>query len=259
MIKMEVFMEIVFFCAMGVGFSTILGAIIGFILKKPAQKFNDIMLSFASGVMLSASIWGLIIPALESGGKLSFLVTILGLFCGALAIELCNKIVPHLHSITGLDDGHLSKNEDKINKVLLFVIAIAVHNLPEGIATGVSFGTGNINDAIMVAIAIALQNIPEGMVIIAPMLSVGINKKRTLGIAFLTGAIEIIGTLLGYLCVSMASFILPFFLSLAGGSMIYVIADEMIPETHQGKNAKLSSYALLFGFSLMILINALLN
>lgn len=251
-------MEIVFFCALGVGFSTILGAIIGFILKKPAQKFNDIMLSFASGVMLSASIWGLIIPALESG-SLSFLVTILGLFCGALAINLCNKIVPHLHSITGLDDGHLSQNEDKINKVLLFVIAIAVHNLPEGIATGVSFGTGNIKDAIMVALAIALQNIPEGMVIIGPMLTVGINKKRTLGIAFLTGAIEIIGTLLGYLCVSVSSFILPFFLSFAGGSMIYVIADEMIPETHQGENARASSYALLFGFSLMIVINALLN
>lgn len=252
-------MEIVFLCALGVGLSTIFGAILGFILKKPAMKFNNIMLSFASGVMLSASIWGLIIPSLEEGGRFGFIITILGIFCGAFTIELCNKIVPHLHSITGLDDGHLSANEDKINKVLLFVIAISVHNLPEGIATGVSFGTGNIANALMVALAIALQNIPEGMVIIAPMLSVGINKRRTLGIAFLTGAIEIIGTLIGYLAVSVASVILPFALALAGGSMIYVIADEMIPETHLSEGKRGASYSLLLGFSLMLIISCILN
>jgi ZIP family zinc transporter len=142
---------------------------------------------------------------------------------------------------------------------LLFVIAIGVHNLPEGLATGVSFGTGNINDAIMVALSIALQNIPEGMVIIAPMLSLGISKARTLGIAFLTGAIEIVGTLLGYLLVSVISGILPFFLSLAGGSMIYVIVDELIPETNENGRLRGVSYALLLGFSLMIVINSILN
>ena len=251
-------MEIVFLSAIGVGFSTILGALIGFILKKPSMKFNNIMLSFASGVMLAASIWGLIIPSIECG-KYSFIITVVGIFFGAFLIELCNKAVPHLHSITGLDDGHMSKNEDKINKVLLFVIAIGVHNLPEGLATGVSFGTGNINDAIMVALSIALQNIPEGMVIIAPMLSLGISKARTLGIAFLTGAIEIVGTLLGYLLVSVISGILPFFLSLAGGSMIYVIVDELIPETNENGRLRGVSYALLLGFSLMIVINSILN
>ena len=251
-------MEIVFLSAIGVGFSTILGALLGFILKKPSMKFNNIMLSFASGVMLSASIWGLIVPAIEYSSY-SFIITIIGVFCGALLIELCNKAVPHLHSITGLNDGHISANEDKINKVLLFVIAIGVHNLPEGLATGVSFGTGNINDAIMVALAIALQNIPEGMIIIAPMLSLGISKWRTLCIAFLTGAIEIIGTLVGYLLVSIVGSILPFLLALAGGSMIYVIADELIPETHEGNGKKGVSYALLAGFCLMIVINSLLN
>lgn len=251
-------MEIVFLCALGVGLSTIFGAILGFIFKKPSIKFNNYMLSFAAGVMLSASIWGLIIPSLEWGGRFGFLITVFGIFCGALCIDLCNKAVPHLHSITGLDDGHINKNEDKINSVLLFVIAIAVHNLPEGIATGVSFGTGNISDAIMVALSIALQNIPEGMVIIAPMLAVGISKRRTLGIAFLTGAIEIIGTLIGYLVISVASFILPFALSFAGGSMIYVISEELIPETHSD-SGKGVSYALLFGFAIMIMISALLN
>ncbi len=251
-------MEIVFLSAIGVGLSTIFGAIIGFILKKPTIRFNNIMLSFASGVMLSASIWGLIIPAIEFN-RFSFIIAILGVFCGAICIDLCNKLVPHLHSITGLDDGHLSSNEDKINKVLLFVIAIAVHNLPEGIATGVSFGTGNISDAIMVSLSIALQNIPEGMVIVAPMLSIGISKRRTLGIAFLTGASEIIGTLIGYLIISISGFILPFALSFAGGSMIYVISDEMIPETHLSKNSKGTSYAMLLGFCLMIAISCLLN
>ena len=250
-------MEIVFLSALGVGFSTIFGSIIGFIFKKSSMRFNNVMLSFASGVMLSASIWGLIIPAIEFNG-FSFIITVLGIFCGAGCIDLCNKIVPHLHSITGLDDGHLSKNEDKVNKVLLFVIAIGIHNLPEGIATGVSFGTGNISDAIMVSLSIALQNIPEGMVIVAPMLSIGISKVRTLAIAFLTGATEIIGTLVGYLIVNISDYVLPFALSLAGGSMIYVIIDEMVPETHEN-NKKGVSYAFLFGFGFMIIVSSLLN
>ncbi len=250
-------MEIVFLSALGVGFSTIFGSVIGFIFRKPSLRFNNVMLSFASGVMLSASIWGLIIPATEFS-SFSFIIVVIGVFCGAVAIDLCNKLVPHLHSITGLDDGHLSKNEDKVNKVLLFVIAIGVHNLPEGIATGVSFGTGNISDAIMVSLSIALQNIPEGMVIVAPMISIGISKTRTLAIAFLTGATEIIGTLVGYLIVNISEYILPFALSFAGGSMIYVIIDEMIPETHSDAK-KGPSYAFLFGFGFMIVVNSLLN
>lgn len=250
-------MEIVFLCAVGVGLSTILGAIIGFLIKSPSLKFNNLMLSFAAGVMLSASIWGLIIPSIESG-RFSFILTVLGLPLGALLIWLCNKLVPHLHSVTGLDNGEISTNESEINRVLLFVIAIGAHNLPEGLATGVSFGSGNISGALTVALAIALQNIPEGMVIIAPMLSVGINKRRTLGIAFLTGAVEIVGTLVGYLFASISS-VLPLFLSLAGGSMLFVIADEMIPETHSGKKTLAPSIAFLLGFSLIIIINSILN
>ena len=250
-------MEIVFLSALGVGFSTIFGSIIGFILKRPALRFNNIMLSFASGVMLSASVWGLIIPALEFS-RFSFLIVILGLFCGAICIDLCNKLVPHLHSLTGLEKSSISSNENEINRALIFVIAIAVHNLPEGIATGVSFGTGNVGDAIMVSFSIALQNIHEGMVIVSPLLSLGVSKRRTLGIAFLTGATEIIGTLLGYLIVSVSELILPFALSFAGGSMIYVIMDEMFPEARRD-GGKYSSYAFLSGFGLMIVISSLLN
>ena len=250
-------MEIVFISALGVGFSTIFGSIIGFFLKKPSLRFNNVMTSFASGVMLSASIWGLIVPAIEFS-RFSFIIVVIGAFIGAIFIDLCNKLVPHLHSLTGLDDNSLSSNENEINKALLFVIAIAVHNLPEGIATGVSFGTGNVGDAIMVSLSIALQNIPEGMVIVAPLLSIGISKRRTLAIAFLTGATEIIGTLVGYLVISFSGFILPFALSFAGGSMIYVIVDEMIPEARKG-GGKECSFALLFGFCLMLVISSLLN
>ena len=251
-------MEIVFLCAVGVGLSTILGALIGFLIKNPSQKFSNLILAFAAGVMLAASIWGLIIPSMENG-RFSFILTVIGLPLGALLIWLCNKVVPHLHSVTGLNSGEISSNEDEINRVLLFVIAIGAHNLPEGLATGVSFGTENIKGALTVALAIALQNIPEGMVIIAPMLSVGINKRRTLGIAFLTGATEIIGTLVGYLFASASSVILPLFLSLAGGSMIFVIVDEMIPETHDKGKTLSPSLAFLFGFSLIIIINSILN
>ena len=251
-------MEIVFLCALGVGLSTILGALIGFLIKGPSQKFSNLILSFAAGVMLAASFWGLIVPSIESG-RFSFILTVIGLPCGALLIWLCNKIVPHLHSITGLGEGEISSNENEINRVLLFVIAIGAHNLPEGLATGVSFGTENIKGALTVALAIALQNIPEGMVIIAPMLSIGISKRRTLGVALLTGASEIIGTLIGYLCASVSSVVLPFFLALAGGSMIFVIEDEMIPETHAKEKTLAPSLFLLLGFSLIIIINSILN
>ena len=252
-------MQMVLITALGVGGASVIGALIGFCFKNISHKMSDIILSFAAGVMLAASVIGLILPSLEYGGKYQIIVTIIGIFCGALCVNLIDKIVPHLHKLTGVDDEAHPEMQANINKVLLFVIAIGVHNLPEGLATGVSFGTGNINDAIMVALSIARQNIPEGMVIIAPMLSLGISKARTLGIAFLTGAIEIVGTLLGYLLVSVISGILPFFLSLAGGSMIYVIVDELIPETNENGRLRGVSYALLLGFSLMIVINSILN
>ncbi len=252
-------MEVVFLSALGVGMSTILGSLLGFILRKPSQKFNDIILALSAGVMFSASILGLILPSLEHGGRLGIIPTVLGIFCGAFCLELCGKAVPLLHSITGIKELSLNESNDQINKVLLFVIAIGVHNLPEGIATGVSFGTGNISDAIMVAVSIALQNIPEGMVIIAPMLSCGISKGRALCIALLTGASEVIGTLIGYFTVSISSSILPFALAFAGGTMIYVIIDDMIPEAHENGNGRASSYSFLLGFCLMLIFDFLMG
>ena len=196
-------MELVLLTALGVGGATLIGAIIGFVFKNLSHKFSDIVLSFAAGVMLAASFFGLIMPSLDHGGELGIITTVIGIFCGAICLNLIDKLVPHLHKLAGADgEKHADSN---INKILLFVFAIAIHNLPEGIAAGVGFGSENTAEALIIAGGIALQNIPEGMVIIAPMLAAGISKKRTLLYASLTGVIEVVGTLLGYFAVSFSS------------------------------------------------------
>lgn len=255
-------MTIVLLTALGVGGATVIGAIIGFIFKNISHKFSDIVLSFAAGVMLCAAILGLIVPSYEYGSKygtpIALLVTVSGIFIGAVALNLIDKLVPHLHKLAGAElEDH--SNNPKLSKVLLFVTAIAIHNLPEGIAAGVSFGSGNASEALVIAGGIALQNIPEGMVIIGPMLSSGVSKKRTFILATLTGLIEVVGTLIGYFAVSIASFILPFALAFAGGTMLYVISDEMIPETHAHGAQRGATYALLAGFCVMLISDILLG
>ncbi len=252
-------MEIVLLTALGVGGATVIGALLGFIFKKPTHKFNDVILSFAAGVMLSAAVMGLVIPSLERGGKFSVLVTIAGIFCGALCLNLIDKLVPHLHKIAGVDQESHSPKTEQLNKVLLFVIAIAIHNLPEGIAAGVAFGTGNTLDALTVAGGIALQNIPEGMVIIAPMVASGMSTKKAFVIALMTGVVEVLGTFIGYFAVTISTAILPFGLAFAGGTMLYVISDEMIPETHAHGSERGATYALLVGFCLMLAVDYFLG
>ena len=245
--------------AIGVGGATVIGALLGFLFKRPSHKFNDIVLSLAAGVMLSAAVIGLILPSLEYGGKFSILITVAGIFAGALCLNLIDKLVPHLHKMTGVDQELHPEKTAQVNRVLLFVIAIAIHNLPEGIAAGVSFGTGDNLQALTVAGGIALQNIPEGMVIIAPMIASGMSRSRTFIIAAMTGVVEIIGTFIGYFAVSISTAILPFALAFAGGTMLYVISDEMIPETHAHGNERGATYALLIGFCFMLLFDVLLG
>jgi ZIP family zinc transporter len=150
-------------------------------------------------------------------------------------------------------------NNANLSKILLFVMAIAIHNLPEGIAAGVGFGSENTTQALIIAGGIALQNIPEGMVIIGPMLAAGVSKKRTFLCALATGLVEVVGTLIGYFAVSIAHVILPFALAFAGGTMLYVISDEMIPETHAHGSERSATYALLVGFCLMFAMDILLG
>ena len=250
-------MELVLLTALGVGGATIIGAVIGFIFRKVSHKFSDIVLSFAAGVMLAAAVVGLILPSLEyGGGKLGILVTVAGIFAGALFLNVIDRLVPHLHKLAGTDsESHANGN---LSKVLLFVSAIAIHNLPEGIAAGVGFGAGDATQALLIAGGIALQNIPEGMVIIGPMLAAGVKPGRTFLLAAMTGVIEIIGTLIGYF-VGMAAVILPFALAFAGGTMLYVISDEMIPETHAHGHESGATYALLIGFCVMLVTDVLLG
>lgn len=250
-------MELVLLTALGVGGATIIGSIIGFVFKKISHRFSDIVLSFAAGVMLAAAVLGLVLPSLEYGGKFSILITVAGIFAGALCLNLIDKLVPHLHKLVGADtEAH---NNADLSKVLLFVTAIAIHNLPEGIAAGVGFGSGDTTGALIIAGGIALQNIPEGMVIIGPMLAAGVTPKKTLICAMITGLVEVFGTLIGYFAVSVATFILPFALSFAGGTMLYVISDEMIPETHAHGSERGATYALLVGFCVMLITDVLLG
>ena len=251
-------MEMVWLTALGVGGATVIGAVIGFLFKSLSHRFSDIVLSFAAGVMLAAAVLGLILPSVEYGGKLGLIITVAGIFTGAVCLSLIDKLVPHLHKLVGAGDVEEHHNAN-VNKILLFVTAIAIHNLPEGIAAGVGFGSGNTSQALMIAGGIALQNIPEGMVIIGPMLAAGITPRKTFVCAALTGVVEVIGTLIGYFAVSLASAILPFALAFAGGTMLYVISDEMIPETHAHGHERGATYALLVGFCLMLISDVLLG
>ena len=250
-------MNLVFITALGVGGSTIIGAIVGFLFKNMSHKYSDIILSFAAGVMLAASIFGLVIPTLEYGGKYALVITVCGIFAGAVCLNLVDKLVPHLHKLAGVDlESHADTN---LNKVLLFVTAIAIHNLPEGIAAGVGFGSEDVSQAFLIAGGIALQNIPEGMVIIGPMLAEGVSPKRTFVCALVAGGVEVLGTLLGYFAVNIATIILPFALAFAGGTMLYVISDEIIPETHSHGHQRGATHALLVGFCVMLVSDYLLG
>ncbi len=250
-------MELVLITALGVGGATIIGSLIGFIFKDISHKFSDIVLSFAAGVMLAAAVLGLILPSLDYGGKYGLLYTVAGIFAGALCLNLIDKLVPHLHKLVGSDtEAH---NNANLSRVLLFVTAIAIHNLPEGIAAGVGFGSGDTSQALIIAGGIALQNIPEGMVIIGPMLLSGVSPQKTFVCAMLTGLVEVVGTLVGYFAVSVSTLILPFALAFAGGTMLYVISDEMIPETHAHGCERGATYSLLVGFCIMLITDVLLG
>lgn len=243
-------MKIVLLTALGVGGATIFGSLIGFVFRNISHKFSDIVLSFAAGVMLSAAVLGLILPSLNYGGTHGILVSIIGIFTGAVCLNLIDKLVPHLHKLVGTDtETHRSTNLDK---VLLLSQPSRSITCRRGLPPVSALEVKTRAQAMMIAFGIALQNIPEGMVIIAPMLAAGVSPVKTFVCAMVTGLIEVVGTLLGYWAVSIASAILPFALAFAGGTMLYVISDEMIPETHAHGSETGATYALLAGFCVML-------
>ncbi len=251
-------MKLVALTALGIGGATVVGSLIGFLFQQIPHKWNDAIMGFAAGVMLAAAIIGLILPATEMAGKSGIWIIGLGLLVGAIFLNMMDKVTPHLHHISGVDvEEH--KNNHNLNKVLLFVMAIGIHNLPEGLATGMAFGGEDIGNALAVAAGIAIQNIPEGMIIISPMILAGIKKRRTFLIALSTGLVEVVGTFIGYFAVNLAGAILPFALAFAGGTMLYVVGDEMIPETHSHGYERMATYSLILGFFVMLLMDCLIG
>lgn len=242
----------VWISAIGLCGATVLGSILGFFIKKIPHEWNDIILGFCAGIMLAASTIGLIVPAFEQTDY--WWIVAAGVILGAIFLNVLDLVTPHIHSITGLDPEEHATNTD-IDHVLLFILAIAIHKLPEGMAAGVSLCApidGKPDWG--VSIGIALQNIPEGMVIIIPLLLAGVSYIRTIIIALSIGLLEVIGVFLGYYLGAASATFLPAMLGFAGGAMLYLISDEMIPETHAHGYQKQATYALLIGFMTLLLM-----
>ena len=246
-----------------VGLSTVLGIVIGLLVRRIPHRMNDMVLGFAAGVMLAAAVIGLLEPAFSmSSGVITVPLALAGTFAGAAFIAFLDRIVPHLHRLAGID-GDSGQDAKSVGKVLLFVTAIALHKIPEGIATGLSFATGSSGNAIMVAGAISLQNIPEAAVIVSPLVAIGVKSKRILAISFGIAALSVISVLAG--CLPLFAFgsdsfhlIRPFLLGAAGGAMLFVIGNEMIPETHAHGFEKQATFALLAGLAAVFVFQRLL-
>ena len=240
--------------AIGVGGSTAIGALLGFFIKGLSHKAGDTIVGLCAGIMLAASVLGLIVPAFELVlGWAGVWIPCLGVVLGVALLNALDSLTPHLHNITGMDqEEHI--NNQHLNRVLLFVMAIALHKFPEGMAAGVGFGGEGSSDAVSVAIAISLQNVPEGMVVISPLLLAGVSHLRTIAIAIAIGLLEVLGVFVGYVLGGLSATVLPLMLALSGGAMLYVVSDEMIPESHTHGFQKHATYALIAGFVLMLLI-----
>ena len=232
------------------------GVLAGLLFRHIPHRLNDIVLGFAAGVMLAASILGLIAPAFEVQGGI--LLALCGTFAGAGLISILDRLVPHLHRIAGIDT-ETHRSNGSIGKALLFVTAIALHKIPEGLATGVSFGTGDIGDIITVAGSMSLQNIPEAIVIVTPLFAIGVAEGRILCISLAIAAVSVASVLAGCALTAVFAGAMPFMLASAGGAMLYVISDEMIPETHSHGYEKPATFALISGLLLVIILQRLLT
>lgn len=233
-----------------------LGSVLGFFIKELPHKWNDTVLGYCAGIMLAASTIGLIVPACESAsGSIPWWLVAVGVMAGALFLNVIDLVTPHMHTVTGLD-AEEHRNNASINRIMLFVMAIAIHKFPEGIAAGVSMN-GDEVASWGVTLGIAFHNIPEGMVIIAPLLMAGVSHTRTLLITLAIGLLEVVGVLVGYGLGAISSTMLPIMMGFAGGAMLYVTSDEMIPETHAHGYQKQATYALLLGFMSMLLLDEL--
>ncbi|MCA1940128.1 MAG: ZIP family metal transporter [Caenispirillum bisanense] len=231
-----------------------IGALPVLVLRRISQRQQDVMLGFSAGVMLAATAFSLLLPGVEAATALhghalvGFLVVAAGTLLGAAGLWAVHGALPHEHLVTGpqhVDGRH-------VKRLWLFVIAITLHNFPEGLAVGVGFGGGNVENGVTLTIGIFLQNLPEGLVVALSMLALGYAPLPAAGIALATGAVESVGGFLGAGAVAVAEPVLPWGLAMAGGAMLFVVSNEIIPETHRNGNATAATFGLTVGFLLMM-------
>jgi ZIP family zinc transporter len=240
------------------GLATGVGALPALFFKNISNNLFNSMLGAAAGVMLAATAFSLLVPGITYGnaiwpGKGIYVVS-LGMLIGAAFLHFADKQLPHVH-FDSISDTQLSS----LKKVWLFIIAITIHNFPEGMSVGVSFGSGELKNGVVLAIAIALQNIPEGLAVALPLVGLGYNKWRAVGIATLSGLVEPVGGLLGITMVTAFQPILPLAMGFAAGAMLFVISEEIIPETHSNGRSRYATFALMLGFIVMMVLDNMLG
>jgi ZIP family zinc transporter len=235
--------------SLAAGLATGAGALPVLFTTRVSDRLLDVMLGFSAGVMLAATSFSLIVPALDLGGPV---VAVLGLVLGAVLLHLVDRFIPHFHPFLGPEGppSHLSR-------VWLFVFAITIHNFPEGLAVGVSFGSGEVAAGLVVALAIGLQNMPEGLAVALPLLRERYSRRKSLWYTTLTGLVEPVGGLLGVALISYFQPILPWGLAFAAGAMLFVVSDEMIPESHRKGFAREATFGLIAGFVVMMFLDCL--
>ncbi|WP_215492239.1 ZIP family metal transporter [Fenollaria sporofastidiosus] len=239
------------------GLMTALGAVPVFFTKNVSQKLLDMMLGFAAGIMLAATCFSLVMPSIEYGGGdfKAVIITSLGILFGAFIIDMIDKYSPHEHLIDKRREGVSSS----LSEIWLFIIAITIHNFPEGMATGVGFGTENISDGLALALGIGIQNMPEGLAVALSLVREKYSVKYAFIVAALTGLVEPVGAALGFGLVNVFKPVLPVVLASAAGAMLFVICDEIIPDTHSKGYEREATYGIIFGFVIMMILDILLG
>ena len=240
------------------GLATGVGALPALVFKSVPDKVLNTMLGGAAGVMLAATSFSLIVPGIEYGDQqwpgYGVYIVVFGMLAGAVFLDRVDKWLPHEHFVMG-PEGPSSK----LKRIWLFIIAITIHNFPEGLAVGVGFGAGDVGAGTSLAIGIGLQNMPEGLAVALPLLGLGYSRWRAIGIATLTGLVEPVGGLLGVVAVTVFHPVLPFALAFAAGAMLFVISDEIIPETHSKGKSRLATFGVMVGFVIMMALDNLLG
>jgi ZIP family zinc transporter len=240
--------------------ATTLGAIPSIFLRRLNEKVNNNLLSFAAGVMLAATVFSLLLPSIESSRAQGSSITaavlqvIVFLFIGGFALWLINEYVPHAHFEKGLDG--VTVDIRRLRKIWLFVLAIAIHNFPEGLSVGVANGTAGAGTGLGATLGIGLQNIPEGLSVAVALHSQGYSRTYSFGVSALTGLVEIFGGLCGASVLLLSGQILPWALAFAAGAMLFIVSDEIIPETHRPGFENGATFSLFIGFALMMFLDA---